>query len=193
MSRQTRALTVLLFVPLFLFMAAEERETPPGKGELLGKIINFAVLFGGLSYFLYKPLRNYLRKRSEGIDRAMNEARRARLEAETKLEEAKEKLAALEAEVFKIQKNAEKEGLREKEKIKALTEKEAERIRAFAQQEIEAQLRTGMHDLKEYTAELATTLAEGRLREKLTARDQTRLIDKSIERLTELHEKPSSD
>lgn len=193
MPRRAQALTVLLVVSLFLFMAAAASETSSGTGEFLGKVINFLILFGGLGYVLSKPVRSYLRKRSEGIEQALAEARRARLEAETKLEEARKKLAALEQEVTKIIKNAENEGRRENERIKALTEKESERIRTFARQEIEAQLRAGMQELKEYTTELATDLAEGRLKDKLTGRDHTRLIDKSIEKLAELYEKPRSD
>lgn len=193
MPGKKQALIVLLLVPLFLFMVAEEGGSSSRKGEFLGKVINFVVLFGGLGYFLYKPLRNYLQKRSEGIEKAIAEAREARLDAERKLQEAKKKLAALEAEVFRIIKDGENEGVRDKERIKALTEKEVERIKIFAQQEIEAQLRAGKQELKEYTSELATALAEARLKEKITSQDHAKLIDKSIEKLAELYEKPSSD
>jgi F-type H+-transporting ATPase subunit b len=188
-----QALIVLLLVPLFLFMIAQEGESSSGKSEFLGKVINFVVLFGGLGYLLYKPLRSYLRKKSEGIEKAIAEAREARLDAERKLQEAKKRLAALEAEVFKIIKDGEKEGRQDKERIKAVAEKEAERIKMFGQQEIEAQLRAGKQELKEYTAELATSLAEARLKGKMTSQDHVKLIDKSIEKLAELYEKPSSD
>jgi F-type H+-transporting ATPase subunit b len=193
MPGKKQALIVLLLVPLFLFMVAEEGGLSSGKGEFLGKVINFVVLFGGLGYLLHKPLRNYFRKRSEGIEKAITEAHEARLDAERKLQEAKKKLATLEAEVSRIIKDGENEGLRDKERIKALTEKEVDRIKMFAQQEIEAQLRAGKQELKEYAAEVATALAEARLKEKITSQDHAKLIDKSIEKLAELYEKPSSD
>lgn len=191
--RKKEALAVLLLVPLFLCMMSEEAGETSGKSGFLGKVINFVVLFGGLGYFLYKPLRGYLKKRSENIRSILDEARQARLDAERKLEEAERKLAALEDEVGRIIGAAENEGLREREKIKALADREADRIRTFAGQEIEMQIRAGRQELREYTAELAASLAEAGLREKITDQGHYRLIDKSIERLAELDEKPSLD
>jgi F-type H+-transporting ATPase subunit b len=193
MPARNQALTVLLLVPFFLFMISEEGGEAAGKSDFLGKVINFVVLFGGLAYLLAKPLRNYLSKRSEDIRRALDEARQARLDAEGKLQEARKKLAVLEDEVGRIIKVAENDGFRAKENIKALAEKEADRIKTFARQEIEMQLRAGRQELKEYTAELAASLAEARLKEKITAQGHSRLIDKSIDKLAELYEKPSPD
>lgn len=193
MPKRNQALAVLLLVPFFLFMVSDEGGEAAGKSDFLGKVINFVVLFGGLAYLLSKPLRNYLKKRSEDIRRALDEAHQARLDAERKLQEAQKKLAVLEDEVGRIIGAAENEGLRERENIKALAEKEAERIKTFAQQEIEMQLRAGRQELKEYTAELAAALAEARLKEKITAQGHSRLIDKSIDKLAELYEKPSPD
>jgi hypothetical protein len=42
--------------------------------------------------------------------------------------------------------------------------------------------------LKEYTAGLAASLAEARMKARLTPEDQAALIDKSIAGLTDLHE-----
>jgi F-type H+-transporting ATPase subunit b len=193
MPEKKQVWTVLLLVPLFLCMTAEENAVPSGTSGMIGKVINFVVLFGGLAYFLYKPFRNFLSKRSENIEKAITEARQARLDAERNLQEVKMKLAALEGEVFRIIEGAKSEGLREKENIKALAEKEAERIKTFARQEIDLELRAGMQELKDYTAELATALAEAGLKEKITNQEHSRLIDKSIARLAGLYEKQSSD
>jgi F-type H+-transporting ATPase subunit b len=193
MGMRNQALAVLLLVPFFLFMVSEEGGEAAGKSDFLGKVINFVVLFGGLTYLLYKPLRNYLRKRSDGIRRALDEARQARLNAERKLQEAQKKLAVLGDEVGRIIKAAETDSFQAKENIRVLADKETERIKAFAGQEIEMQLRAGRQELKEYTAELAAALAEARLKEKITAQGHSRLIDKSIEKLAELYEKPHPD
>ncbi len=61
-----------------------------------------------------------------------------------------------------------------------------------AEQEIDLQLKAGMQELKEYTAELAATLAEARIKDKITAGEQSALIDKSIDKLAELYEKRTS-
>jgi F-type H+-transporting ATPase subunit b len=192
MADKKTAFAVLLLVPLFIFMTTEEGTSSSGSSNFLGKVVNFAVLFGGLTYILYKPLRNFLTKRSRDIRAALDEARDARREAEQKLEEARRRIAALEDEVTGMKREAERKGLKEQAKIKALAEKEAIRIRSFAQQEIDLQLKAGIQELKEYTAEIAASLAEARMKDKITEEGQSKLIDKSIERLAEIHEEPNS-
>ena len=192
MADKRTALTVLLLVPLFLFMTTEEGAGAEGGSGLLGKVLNFVLLFGGLVIVLRKPLREFLRKRTESIRALMKDARAARLEAEGKLAEAGRKIAALEDEVARLKKDGEDEGLKDKERIRALAAKEESRIRTFAEQEIDLQLKAGIQELKEYTAELAASLAEARIKDRMTAEEQSALIDKSIEKLAELHEKSSS-
>jgi len=192
MTGKKPVLAVLLVIPLILGMTAGEGSKASGAGDLIGKIINFAVLFGGLFLILRKPLRDYLAKRTRDIQSALDEARDARLDAERKLEDIRQRIARLEDEAARLRKDAELEGLREKERIEALAEKEAGRIRSFARQEIESEVKAGIQELKEFTTEKAASLAEARLKDKITGEGQSALIDKSIEKLADLHEKSSS-
>jgi F-type H+-transporting ATPase subunit b len=193
MPDRKAALAILLLVPFLLFMSAEGESRESGGGGMLGKVLNFAVLFGGLTFALYKPARNFLAKRTRDIQASLDEAREGRLRAEAKLEEARAKLAALEGDVARLRAQAEAEGRAETERIKALAEKEARRIQAFTQQEIDLQLKAGIQELKEYTAGLAASLAEARMKRRLTPDEQSGLIDKSIADLTELHEERRPD
>jgi F-type H+-transporting ATPase subunit b len=192
MSGRKPILAILCIVPLLCFMSSEEGTSSSGISDLLGKIINFVVLVGGLVFVLYKPLRRYLEKRSHEVQAMIAEAREARQSAEKKLEEARQRMESLEKEVIKMKEDAEREGLKEKERIRALAQKEAERVRLFAEQEISLFLNAGIQELKEYTAELAASLAETRIKEKITDEDQSALVDKSIEKLAELYEKSST-
>lgn len=192
MTERKAALSVLLLLPLFLFMTSEKGAEAAGGSGMLGKVINFAILFGGLVFVLRKPLQEFLRKRTDDVRALLESAQKARLEAEAKLAESGRKIAALEDEVVRMKKDAEAEGLREKERIQALAAKEESRIRSFAEQEIDLQLKAGMQELKEYTAELAATLAEARIKDRITAGEQSALIDKSIDKLAELDEKRTS-
>ena len=162
-------------------MVSADEEHSSNFRDFIGKTVNFIVLFGGLAYFLYKPIRNFLQKRSQEIEQGLKEAGDAQREAELKLREAKARLATLEDEVEKLKKEAEIEG-----------QKERERIKYFAKQEIEMLMRAGIQDLKQYTAELASALAEERIKKKMSPEDQSFLIDKSIEKLDELYEKSNS-
>ena len=193
MSHRKAAWAVLLLVPFLLAMSAEGGPQASGSGGMLGKVINFVILFGGVTFALYKPARNFLVQRPRDIQASLDEARDGRLRAEAKLEEARAKLAALEGDVARLRAQAEAEGRAETERIRALAEKEARRIQAFTQQEVDLQLKAGIQELKEYTAGLAASLAEDRMKRRLTPDDQSGLIDKSIADLTELHEERRPD
>ena len=183
---------ILLVLPFFISMVSADEEHSSNFRDFIGKTINFIVLFGGLTYLLYKPIRNFLQKRSQEIEQGLKNAEDAQKEAELKLQEAKARLATLENEIEKLKKEAEIEGRKEKEKVIQLAQQEAERIKYFAKQEIEMLMRTGIQDLKEYTAGLASALAEEKIRKKMSPEDQSFFIDKSIEKLDELYEKSNS-
>jgi F0F1-type ATP synthase membrane subunit b/b' len=51
--------------------------------------------------------------------------------------------------------------------------------------------RAGVKKLKEYAVSLAAEQALARIQKKITEKDHSELIDKSIERLEKLHEKES--
>ncbi len=189
-----RIFLILLLLPLFISMVSADEEHSSNLRDFIGKTINFIVLFGGLAYFLFKPIRNFLQKRSQEIEQGLKDAEDAQREAEQRLQEAKARLATLEDEIEKLKKEAEIEGRKEKERIVQLAQEEAERIKYFAKQEIEMLMRAGVQeDLKEYTAEMASALAEERIKKKMSPGDQSFLIDKCIEKLDELYEKSNSD
>jgi len=183
---------VLLLLPFFISMVSADEEHSSNVRDFIGKTVNFIVLFGGLAYFLYKPIRNFLQKRSVEIEQGLKEAGDAQREAELKLREANARLATLEDEIEKLKKEAEIEGNKERERVIQLAQQEAEKIKYFAKQEIEMLMRAGIQDLKQYTAELASALAEERIKKKMSPEDQSFLIDKSIEKLDELYEKSYS-
>jgi F-type H+-transporting ATPase subunit b len=191
MAGKKQILLVLLLVPFFIFMAPEE-EHSSNFMEFLGKAVNFIVLIGALVYFLSKPLRSMLEKRAAGIKHSMKEAEDSRKEAEERLKEVKKRLSGLEDEIAKIQKEAEVEGQREKERIQKLARQEGEKLKLFARQEIEMYTNASIKELREYTAELATRLAQERIMKKLTPETQSSLLDKSIEKFEKLYEKSGS-
>lgn len=193
MRKSKYILLILLLLPLFVFMVSEEEHSSPSFLQFLGKSINFIILFGGLAYILYKPLRNFLEKRSAEIECSQKEAEDARREAEKKLEKAKAQLESLEDEVAEIKKEAEIEGAREKERILNEAKKEAERIKHLVQTEIDVYIEAGIRELKEYAAEMATKLAQERIKKKMTSQDHSLLIDKSIEKLSKIDEKSGFD
>lgn len=190
--KDKRILLILLLVP-FLLSTAAGNERPSAALEFIGKSINFIILFGGLTYLLSKPIRNFLKKRSQKIERSIKEAEASRLDAELRLQETESRLQGLGEEIGKLRENAELEGRRIETKIAQLAEQEAERIRYFARQEVEMLFKAELRELRAHAAELAIRIAEERIKKKMTPRSQSLLINESIERLEKLHEKSGSD
>jgi F0F1-type ATP synthase membrane subunit b/b' len=69
---------------------------------------------------------------------------------------------------------------------------EAERLKKLTRQELDEQVRRGVIGLKAYAAEKATALARERIRARLTPATQSALIDRSLDRLSRLHEESGS-
>ncbi len=187
-----KLILILLVLPFFIFMSPEEEEHSSGIMDFLGKTVNFIILFGGLTYLLYKPIRSFLEKRAQNIETSLKEAADSRKDAEQRLKEIEKRLAGLEKEIEKVMKEAENEGEREKEEILLKAQKETEKIKYFAKQEIDALTRSRIRELREYSAVLATALAEERIKRKMSPELQSLLINRSIERLDKLDEKPNS-
>jgi len=187
-----RNLIFFLFV-LVLFQTAQAKEEHSSHSmEFLGKALNFIVLFGGLAYVLYRPLRNFLQARVQKIEVTLKESESSWKEAERKLDQVKERLSRIEEEIAQIKKEGKVEGQKERERIIERTHQKAERLIRYAQEEIEMLTRAGVQELKEHAAELATSFARERIKRKMTPETASELIDKSIEKIESLYEKSDS-
>ncbi|HVP90445.1 MAG TPA: ATP synthase F0 subunit B [Terriglobales bacterium] len=188
MRPRRSAAVVLALVPWLLFMSAEEGAKTSAAMDFLGKTVNFLILFGGLAVALRKPLAAMLAKWMANIRETLRLAEASLSTAEGKREASTARLSGLEDEIGRMMSTAESVAQREKDRIAAQAEEEAQRLRRFTDQAIEQQVRSGVRELKARAAETATALARERIRNKLTAEDQAALIDKSIDRLSRLHE-----
>jgi F-type H+-transporting ATPase subunit b len=165
---------------------------PSAAVDFLGKVVNALVLFGGLTFVMRKPVKALLAKRTVDVGESIRRAASGRTEAEAKAEASRAKLAGLASEVQALKAEAEAEGKRETERIARAAADEAERLKKFTRQELDEQVRRSVGELKAYAAARAAAIARERIRRRLTPEIQSALIDKSIDRLSKLHEKPGS-
>lgn len=184
-----KAPAAVLLAALLCMGATAEGEGHPTL-DFLGKVLNFLILFGGLGFLLHKPLRAMLEKRSGDARSALDAARASRSEAEARRETARTKLEGVAGEVERLKADAAARGRAGKERIARAAAEEGARLKDFAAREIEAQTRNAVRELKAYAAEAATAIARDRLRGRLAPEDQAALVDRSIERLSKLHEGP---
>ena len=182
-------LAVVLAVPLLLGAAAEEGGHTSATMDFLGKVFNFVLLFGALFFILRKPVKAMLFKRTADVGDSIAQAEKGRTAAESRAAGSRAKAAGLAGEVLALKAEAEAEGKRETERIAQAAGEEAERLKKLTRLELEASVRQSVGELKAYAAAKATDLARERIRRRLTPEAQAALIDKSIDRLSQLHEK----
>jgi F-type H+-transporting ATPase subunit b len=182
--RPIAALLLLCLAAVGLWGAEESGGSSPGGLDMIGKVINFLILFGGLGYILYKPVRAMLAGRREQARRKLEEAREKIHQAEEQLRQTRERLSGLETELLSLREAAAEEGRAEQERIRRLAREEADKIKRLTAQDREAQVQGGVRELKRYAAELAAQRALARIRERLTPDVQSRLIDRAIEELS---------
>ncbi len=154
-----------------------------GWKDWLWKIINFAVLVFILIKFLAKPMREYFQKRTEMIEKSLNEAREAKELAQKALQEVQEKLKLKDQEIERIVAAAKQSGETERDSLIEQGAQMSEKIKEQAKANIEMELKNAKAALRAEAAELAIKLAEKKLREELSEEDQLKLIEDSIKRL----------
>jgi F-type H+-transporting ATPase subunit b len=192
MSGKNGILLVLVLLPLFLYLSPGEAEKASGTADFAGKVVNFLLLFGGLGFALYKPVRTFLENRTSEIRRSLEEAKSSRKEAEDRYEATMRRVDGLSGEIAKMKAEAEAQGNREKARIAKQAEEEAARVLRLVRQEIDAHTQTGIREVRTFVAETATSLARERIRKNLVPDDHSLLVDKSIERLSKLDEKSTA-
>ncbi len=173
----------LLFVSAALW-AAEEGHGAQGSHEgdgsqllvLAFSAINFVLFVLVLRKYALPAVRESLRRRRETIVQALSEAKRAKEEAENLRREYEQKLAGLAAEQERLRAQALEAAEREKGRALKEARRMAERIqtevRLIAQREVEEARRLLRQEVTEQAVHIATEM----IRTRLTAADQSRLI-----------------
>lgn len=174
------ALLILVGLQASPLFAAEIQSSWSSGLIWAGRIFNVVVLLGGLAYLLRKPLRQFFHNRTAEIQKKLEEADQARLEALRKLSLMEERLQKLDEEVDAIRQQAQADAEAEQRKILERAEEEAERIRSRGRQEIEAGKAQALAELKQFVAEKAVALAEEMIRKEITPADQERLFEQFL-------------
>ncbi len=180
----------LLLAGSFHAFAAQENKAEPagqqGKAEpdMLGwKWANFLVLAGGLGYLGVKKLWPYFEARTAGIRHGLEQADKARQQAEARVAEVNAKLANLGVEIEQLKAALRAEQDRHADRLRSEAAAELARIQTQGEQQIDALAKASRQDLKAYSAELAIRLAEQKIRARLTPDAEERFSQAFFEKL----------
>jgi F-type H+-transporting ATPase subunit b len=164
---------------VFASSGGGEEHAPLWK-EYMWKIFNFVLLIVVLFKFAKKPLANFLQRRTELIEKTLNEAKEAKEAAVKALQEVEGRLKAKDAEIEAILAAAKKSGEQERDRIIAESSRLKDKILEQAKTNIDFEVKHAKEVIKAEAVELAMELAEKKLKDKLTKDEQERLLDDSL-------------
>lgn len=144
------------------------------------RVVNFVVLFAILYRFTAKPVRDFFANRREGIISSLEEAKRAKEDAEGRYRELSQRLANRDQEFEEIRKSALENAEKVRDEIIAEAHERARRMEEKAKESIAQELKKARESLKREAAELALKLSEERLKKEITSGDHKRFVNEYI-------------
>ncbi|HTW56988.1 MAG TPA: ATP synthase F0 subunit B [Terriglobales bacterium] len=136
----------------------------PQRSYWLSLVSNFVVIAIVTFWASRKYLPGIFRDRTAAIQKAMQEAQKASEEARRKLADIEARLMKLDVEIGIMRDAAAKEGAAEEARIEAAAKDDARKIVASAEQEIAAAVKAARRQLTAHAADLAVALAQKQIR-----------------------------
>lgn len=177
--------TFLIFTLVYVSLAFGAEEAGHGAEwkEWLWKILNFAILVFILVKFLGKPFKNFLKQRTELIEKTLKEAREAKELAAKALAEVEDRLKSKDKEIQDIISISERSARVEYDQLIKQGEEMREKVIAQAKSNIDYELKAAIDTIKAEAVEIAMELAEKKIKERLSETEQMRLIEESLSRM----------
>lgn len=148
--------------------------------------INFAILVGGLLYFLRKPAKDFFASRSTLIRTNIDQARDLKANAEKKYAEYETRLKSIEKEMKELVASLQKDGELERRRIVEAAAQQVATLKNNGERMLQQELRKAKEELKKEAVTLATELAGDLIRKNMTPEDQGRLVDQYLQKMEKL-------
>jgi F-type H+-transporting ATPase subunit b len=192
----TALLTALLAAPACFAAAEAGGESAESAGNVFAgdignavwTLVIFILVLVVLGKFAWGPLLLSLQKREAFIRESLETARRDRTEAEARLRDYHEKLAAARAEATAIIEEGRRDAEVVKRKIEEEARQESQKMLERARREIEAATVEASRHLYSLAGHLATELASRIIGRELDPKDHERLIADSIVEIAARHD-----
>jgi F-type H+-transporting ATPase subunit b len=156
---------------------AKKEAKESGEGNLkIWEWANFLLLAGGLGYLIRKHAGPYYAARAAGISKNLEDSERTAKDAAARAAEVDRRLASLDTEIAALREESKKEAAAEVERYARQTAAEIAKIGANGEQEIRAAQKAARLDLQRYAAQLAVELAEQKVRARMNAGTEERLV-----------------
>jgi len=189
MFKKGPVMVVFMMLLFFCFMGVSMASSEQG-GEPKGwvatdtyKVMNFSVLIIGLFLLLRKPTSQALNSRIKGIEDQLDELETKKKAAEKQLAEYNKKFSQLEQETQKLIEDYIRQGNEAKARIIDEAKKAAEKLEEQARRNIDHEFKQAKLELQQEILEKALEKSEEILTNKITAKDQEKLVDEYLEKV----------
>lgn len=149
-------------------------------GFELWKFINLALFMALMVYLVKKPLGEAFKARREQIRAELIKAEAEKQAALAKLTSAEAKLAQLDTEKENILKKAKDEAAFEKKRLADQTKSDIARLAQQSAADLERLSKQSLAELRRFSAEESIRLAKAKLRERIDASADARLVKASV-------------
>jgi len=145
--------------------------------------INFMILVWILKRILYKPVLEFLDKRSNQIESDIKENKQLREEAYRLVQQQQKKLIQAKREALEIIENAKQSGNEENDRLIEDAKKRAKAIIENTQKQIEAEIQKQKENLMKEVGSISVLLAERIIKRELKTKDIDRMTNDFIKEL----------
>jgi F-type H+-transporting ATPase subunit b len=185
-SIMTVIMVMLLFCFIGVALASSAEHESKSKGWVATdtyKVMNFGVLAIGLFLLMRKPVSQALNSRISGIKEQLSELEEKKQAAEKQLAEYTKKFSSLEQETEKLIEDYIRQGNEAKARIIDEAKKAAEKLEEQARRNIDHEFKQAKLELQREILEKALQKSEEILKNKITAKDQEKLVDEYLEKV----------
>jgi len=178
-------MTMLFYCFIGVSLASSEGESK-SKGWVATdtyKVMNFGVLAIGLFLLMRKPVSQALNLRISGIKEQLSELEEKKQVAEKQLAEYTEKFSSLEQETEKLIEDYIRQGNEAKARIIDEAKKAAVKLEEQARRNIDHEFKQAKLELQQEILEKALEKSEEILKDKITAKDQEKLVDEYLDKV----------
>lgn len=193
-GRPAIASVLPVFVSVFLatavYAAGGGEHGGAGKAEWMDfawRMVNFVILVGFLWWFLAKKIKEFFTGRRAEIKVSLEEAQKAKEDAEKKFQEYNAKLVKATEEIDGIVEMIKVQGLTEKEKIIEDARKAAAKIEEDTKARMDQEFKHASQQLRQEAAQLSVEMAEELLKRSITAQDHETMVRDYLDKVVIKH------
>lgn len=149
------------------------------------QLLNAILLAAALGYLLYNPVKEFMQKRTDRIQKQMDDAEAARARAEELIAEYKQKLSEIDREREEILEAARLRAAEERKAIIAEAKQEALEQKQRVSESIAAQKERLKEEARLYIIEAASLMAEKYIAQTIDDQIQDKLFAEALAQLEE--------